>query len=857
MKTIKSKILNLYSEIAKDNSRNFADRKYRKEILGSSLIVNYVRKSDDKTIIKIFNNKIKKGVEFYFDDGYYFLTMLDGIMIIYNEYGRAVSITFKDGYEWTGNSFISEQAVLEENDLRVKYQNFLESYHTNEDTKDIYFKCIELLNLVEETVCISDISEMINNLNYLKDSLEYFLHSNNDEYFEGKLSALKNMSNSLNHYSNQEKDVSAALIKLNEYRNWLKSLENRFGNSSNYDSQILKNINEMKAHIDKIEKMVNPDQNDWNLLDYYHNEIIRLINENSRKEQEMVNKKQNQEEVSDTKKKKLFEKITIGEKADYLTIKTLREYTAEDFKYDADKICVTDAKKMLKKLRKKQKSYEKLIKKDENHEINDISYKIYNNVKKSKEYLEQTDIDNERNNKEVFSDYLRNNYDRSIYLERQKCLKKSASKIGRLKNILAKMSNESFDKIHQNYLKVKRRMTFMGTGIIAGVLAMTSVGGVAYNNYQNNLKHNSLIYENDDLAIYGDEDNLDVGLKEKIVGPEAYLEGYGANSKETAENYIGPEKILVGIGADLSFLDETETEKLTETESETETETEKLTETESETETETEKLTETESETETETEKLTETESETETETEKLTETESETETEKLTETESETETETEELTETESETIEETESIEVETEISTEKILEHFGLEEVTVVPDENFQIESIEVVPNDTQEIQTEVESKTTELKIDESVEKLSEIKDEKDLLNTYKAELQNLESLLPKSDIELSNVRSIGDVVNITENANLQNDEYSLILHSEGHESIHKDNLPRVICSVIMSDGKSGITVKTMEEVESLVEQGYYVVGYGVLNPYSKDASNLEGFFESEDVVGLVRK
>ena len=71
------------------------------------------------------------------------------------------------------------------------------------------------------------------------------------------------------------------------------------------------------------------------------------------------------------------------------------------------------------------------------------------------------------------------------------------------------------------------------------------------------------------------------------------------------------------------------------------------------------------------------------------------------------------------------------------------------------------------------------------------------------------------------------------------------------------MYEDSLPRVICSIIMSDGYSGITAKTMEEAEDLLNQGYYVAGYGLLNPYSTDANNLEGFFESEDVVGLVRK
>ena len=138
-----------------------------------------------------------------------------------------------------------------------------------------------------------------------------------------------------------------------------------------------------------------------------------------------------------------------------------------------------------------------------------------------------------------------------------------------------------------------------------------------------------------------------------------------------------------------------------------------------------------------------------------------------------------------------------------------------------------------------------------------KLRNIKDKKGLLETYKNELQYLETLLPQSTISIDNVRNIGSEINVTKKAKLQNDEYSLIINAEGHTSLYKNNVPRVICSVVMTDGVSGINAKTMEEVNDLINKGYYAIGYGVLNPYSTSANNVEGFFKTDDVVGLVRK
>ena len=137
MKTIKSKIMAIYQEINEDNSCSFADRRFFKEYLGG-MVINYRRKSDKKLIMKIYRTKSKKGSEIFIDDTSYFLTVIDGVTIIYNEYGKAVSITYSDGYEWIGESVVSEDNILEENNFRIKYQKFINEINNSKDLAKIY-----------------------------------------------------------------------------------------------------------------------------------------------------------------------------------------------------------------------------------------------------------------------------------------------------------------------------------------------------------------------------------------------------------------------------------------------------------------------------------------------------------------------------------------------------------------------------------------------------------------------------------------------------------------------------------------------------------------------------------------------
>ena len=784
MKTIKSKIMGLFEEIRKDNSNSFGSRKYLREYLGS-VVINYRRKSDKKLVMKIY--KSKNGAEIYIDNAVYFYKVIDGIAIIYNEYGKAVSITYTDGYEWTGETFISEEAVVEENNFRIKYQNFIKNVKTSRNLNKMYDDCIEMLNLLDNTTCIGDTTKIYNNLNAIRN---YFLHNSVDDYFDDALNNIKNINNSLENYCKKENEIDNALKTLKDYYNWVLYLENFNANKLNPNDEFFKLINEMKKHINKLFKKITISQNDWDLLEYYHDEIEKMLadnekittnfsskNRNADVKLEFIDLNDEQENIETKKEKtinKFFKRATLDEKADYLTFKTLRKYGTDNKELDVDSISVKNTKKELKNLNKTVNKYEKLINKDQNKEIDNISYATYNIVKNARNNLENSGILEEKTTNEVFVNTLKNNYDRSVYLKRQEELNASFSKISKIKNIIGNMSDESFLKIKNNYRKLKRKAIGLGTGIFAGILAVTSFGAGAYKNHQNNLKNNSLIYENDSISIYGSEDQV-VELNNNKVIFEDYLEGLGSQNILNINEEKSLDKSIVGLNANI----EVET---IQTENETELETEAA-------------------------------------------------------------EIETNQI---ESETELETEAVEILTEANTEND------QKVTVVEDD-IAVLSVENLSNETADLNDQIEI------VDENnnLENLATIEDEKDLLNTYKNELQNIQTFLPQSDIKLDNVRNIGDVVNITSDANLQNDEYSLIKNSEGHHSIYEDSLPRVICSVIMSDGQSGITAKTMEEAENLLNQGYYVAGYGLLNPYSSDANNLEGFFESEDVVGLVRK
>ena len=276
MKTIKSKIMDIYKEIGEDNSRDFSKRKYLKEYLGSVLI-NYRRKSDKKIVMKIYKSKSKKGTEIFIDNTVYFLTMVENIMVIYNEYGRAVSISFTDGYEWTGEAFISEDAIIEENSFRLKYQKFINETENSKDLKKLYNDSKNMLALLNETTFVCDTTKMYENIYSIYSYLDYCLHNNMDTYFNSKLDKVKDINKSLENYYQKEDEVEYALKALKDYYLWLIDIENLNRNRLNSQDKFFKIVNEMKEHINKLFNKMTISQSDWDLLDYYHEEIEKLI----------------------------------------------------------------------------------------------------------------------------------------------------------------------------------------------------------------------------------------------------------------------------------------------------------------------------------------------------------------------------------------------------------------------------------------------------------------------------------------------------------------------------------------------------------------------------------------------------
>ncbi len=773
MKTLKSKLIEIYKEIVDDNQKDLLDRKYRCQYRLTNVLLDYYDKETNKLIMEKYNDK---NVMIYLNEVPYVLKVINDVMFIYNDQSRAVSITYSDGYEWVGNSLINQQAVLAENKFWLNYNKFMNDYNisTNNVSK-LYNRVLNLVNSLNNNIFLRDVSEARNVLDKIKNELTYYNEENNKIYND-HLNTIKKINSEISHYSAKQTEIDQALVNLEKYYKWIKKVERLNMNNLSYNDPFLILVRDFELQYNKMLKSISNTQKDWNLIEYYHEELTKTIyNRKELKCKEDIDETKVEDHVNDNKdqkisevevqmvdlsdvpdkdgiklvdinkdkkirKHKFFKKLTKIEKADYLTWKAFNEFNLEDKQFDANKITVKEAKKYVKNFDKKQNAYEKLVDNDVKEELGNINYTVYNSIKEAKNDLLETQVMDEENTNEVFMDLLSDKYDRDVYEERQKYLKDSAKKVKRFSNILANIPESSLEKIRNNYLKVRKRALALRTGILAGILAVTSfgVGNIKLNN------NNKLIYSDDNIDIYG-SDNQEVTLSTEEMIVESILES--ENQK------IGNSETLPQLNESEILTEVVESETLTET--------------------------------------------------------------------------------------IPESETL-IEANETLPEVVESETLTEVNEVP----------------------VEESNNEIAFDETLNDESECSlsyavDERGLLETYKNELEYLKSSLPKSEIVFDDIRSIGSEINITDDARLQNDEYSLILDSEGHSSLHKDDLPRVICSVVMSDGVSGKTAKTMEEVNDLVNQGYYVAGYGVLNPYSENINNIEGFFDSEDVYGLVRK
>ena len=109
--------------------------------------------------------------------------------------------------------------------------------------------------------------------------------------------------------------------------------------------------------------------------------------------------------------------------------------------------------------------------------------------------------------------------------------------------------------------------------------------------------------------------------------------------------------------------------------------------------------------------------------------------------------------------------------------------------------------------------------------------------------------------EEDTKYAKVISIGDYVNLmSENTRIYKDRPSLKKQENSMSSYYGTSLARCISSIDMTNGYEEITVYNMEDYELYQENGYSVIGYGLVNQYSLNEDgtlNVELRCDEDDV------
>ncbi len=159
--------------------------------------------------------------------------------------------------------------------------------------------------------------------------------------------------------------------------------------------------------------------------------------------------------------------------------------------------------------------------------------------------------------------------------------------------------------------------------------------------------------------------------------------------------------------------------------------------------------------------------------------------------------------------------------------------------------------------EEAQEENLNSKVELSLDEY---LSQSLAKEEYLSIKNSLLQIQEKINQKNkDIEeVEDTINVGDFVEISKDARIYSDIYSLGNDQNSLSSYYKDKEVRVIKSIVYKNENGIITEESsMEDYEELLANGYDVIGYTVLNQYSGDNLVVEGRFKAQDVSTLTRK
>ena len=148
---------------------------------------------------------------------------------------------------------------------------------------------------------------------------------------------------------------------------------------------------------------------------------------------------------------------------------------------------------------------------------------------------------------------------------------------------------------------------------------------------------------------------------------------------------------------------------------------------------------------------------------------------------------------------------------------------------------------------------ENKET-IHVDESLE--NEV--DKEELTTIKDELLKIQKQLQENTSRVENAINVGDFVSIDDQAYIYKDIYSLANEENGQIPLYSNADIRVVESVVYQHESGQILEEnTMDHHESLLSDGYYVIGYTLTNQYSGENVVVEGRYLDEDVMKLTRK
>lgn len=172
------------------------------------------------------------------------------------------------------------------------------------------------------------------------------------------------------------------------------------------------------------------------------------------------------------------------------------------------------------------------------------------------------------------------------------------------------------------------------------------------------------------------------------------------------------------------------------------------------------------------------------------------------------------------------------------------------------------LDVLENNVNKIQAQLEITRYEMNKKQEKQDLLDKTDSEylEMLDNLNQVRNNL-NISGEEDLKYSEILSIGDIVNLVDdNKNIYQDIYSLYNLENEKTSYYKLNELRCIKSIVMTNNIDVLEASSMEEYETYLQNGYYVIGYNLVNQYSLNSSNYitsEGFVSYGAIRTLEKK